>query len=91
MNVRTLTSTVPLASKAAAGRLTLISTAAVQPRPLLVGSRACAGAAYAVHHGLGNARHFSSTPPAALRAKEWFPPPKSPRIKYAGPAWEHPV
>ena len=78
MSTLTLTTTTQL-SRAAAGSALRAATAYPALRPLLGTT------------GLGVARHFSSTPPAALKTKQWFPPPEPSRIKYAGPAWEHPV
>lgn len=36
-------------------------------------------------------RQFSSSTPNQLHVKQWFPPPAESKIKYAGPAWPHPV
>lgn len=36
-------------------------------------------------------RHFSTTRPAQLKVKEWFPPTANKNIEYAPAAWNHPV
>lgn len=89
MNALTLSTKLPLASKAAASGLTAAAAVGLG-RPLLgVLPRCNRAPSLDSHHA--SSRSFSTTPPQALRVKQWFPPPEPSRIKYAGPAWEHPV
>jgi hypothetical protein len=88
MTTLILSTTLPLACRTAASGLNAAAAVGLS-RPLL-GALPRYGPS-ADSYPAGTARHFSSTPPAALKVKQWFPPPQLSRIKYAGPAWEHPV
>ena len=86
-------STITLAASPVPGK------AAITAAALRFGSRplSCAaliGSLRLQHsHGSSPRQHrpFTSSAAAYMKVKQYFPPPEPSRIKYAGPAWEHPM
>lgn len=84
----------PLTTKAASAKISYAAqTLYLGARPLaLHPSVSCLAVRQPHLLGGRQSRQFTSSSRTQLQVKEWFPPQdNAPSIKYAGPAWPHPV